>query len=102
MLSYCTSHLACSNLSHIDQEFFEPCQTHLECDSDHTQIEQAKKTSDILLKTPEDWTNVVRCERAEIPMVADEMKKEELLNWGVSLKQVCTKRGVGTRKFSFS
>lgn len=35
-------------------------------------------------------------------MVADEIKKEELLDWGKFFKQIYTKRSTDTEKLSFS
>ena len=51
------------------------------CDSNHARIKRAKKTSDIPVRIPRAWADVVSCARGKFPMVTHEMKKEEPLDW---------------------
>ena len=55
-----------------------------------------------MVRTPGDWTNVKRLAKGKIPMQADEMTREHLLDWNVFFKQLFTKRTTDVEKRSVS
>lgn len=82
----------------IDQKFLVPGHTHLECDSDHSRIEKAKKLSDCEISIPIDWYNFVRNVRGKIPLKVVEMEIEHFKKFSALLSGTLTKRNIDENK----
>ncbi|KAL5238996.1 hypothetical protein ACI65C_006406 [Semiaphis heraclei] len=82
----------------IDQKFLVPGHTHLECDSDHSRIEKAKKLSDCEISIPIDWYNFVRNVRGKIPLKVVEMEMEHFKKFSALLSGTLIKRNIDENK----
>lgn len=54
-------------LKMVDHKFLEPGHTHMECDTDHSVIERAKKRTNKEIHWPEDWCQFVRVAKSSKP-----------------------------------
>ena len=72
------------NIKIIDHKFLIPGHTHMECDSDHSVIERAKKKSASMIVIPEHWYELVK--NASESFKVFEMKQHHFMDFKAILK----------------
>lgn len=71
-----------NNISIIEHKFLEPGHTHMECDSDHANIERKKKLSGTDFYHPHDWYQLVSsCKTGKNPFAVEKMTRENFYDF---------------------
>lgn len=88
-----------SNISIIEHKFLEPGHTHMECDSDHANIEKKKKLSGTDFYHPHDWYQLVSsCKTGKNPFIVERMTRENFYDFNSLFKNVFKKCKVNRDK----
>lgn len=87
------------DISIIEHKFLEPGHTHMECDSDHANIEKKKKLSGTDVYHPHDWYQLVSsCKTGKYPFAVERMTSRNFYDFNSLFSNVFRKSKTNIEK----